>query len=419
MEGQNTERTCRVMLVSLGGSPQPVLYTLSQQRPEYILFFVSSESAGQIQGIIRELPYQCRDFDRILSPSAEILGDCYLILRDQLSGKLAQWRLSMDDLMVDYTGGTKSMSAALVLATIEYVHRYSYVGGVERDKGGVGVVIDGRERMWYVQNPWKALSQEERKRVWLYFAAARYDTALKELQRLLGHVEAEEHEFLRNMALVVEGYRDWDNFCHRDAKPKLGRALNFLKPYARGVGEPSLGQFALEVQENLEFLNRLTSPEGRDAAYILDLIANADRRANIECKFEDGVARLYSCLERGAKFRLQRQYGVSTEDVKADQLPESLRAEFAEKYSDPREGKMRLPLFAAYRLLAALGDDLGQRFVARQEETLRLLSLRNLSPLGHGENPVGPDGYGRFRELLVELLGIKAQDLPRFTTLPL
>jgi CRISPR-associated protein (TIGR02710 family) len=273
--------------------------------------------------------------------------------------------------------------------------------------------------MWYVQNPWKALAQEERKRVRLYFATARYDTALQELQRLLGHVEAAEREFLRAMALVVEGYRDWDNFCHREAKPKLGRALNFLKPYARGAGEPTLGQFVLEVQENLEFLNRLTSPEGRQDAYILDLIANADRRANIEGKYEDGVARLYSCLERGAQFRLQRQYGVSTEAVTPEQMPEVLRAEFELKYRDPREGKIKLPLMASYRLLDALGDDLGQRFMASQEEILRLLSLRNLSPLGHGENPVGPDGYRRFRELLVELLGIHAQYLPSFPALPL
>jgi len=405
------------MLVSLGGSPQPVLYTLSQQRPEYILFFVSGESVAQIQGIIRELPYACRDFDRILSPSAEILGDCYQALRDQLPGKLAQWRLSMDDLMVDYTGGTKSMSAALVLATIEHVHRYSYVGGVERDKGGVGVVLDDRERMWYVQNPWKELAQEERKRVRLYFSAARYDTALQELQRLLSHVEVEEREFLQAMASAVEGFRDWDNFRHREAKNKLGKALNFLKPYARGARQPELGQFVWELQENLEFLNSLTSPEGRDEAYILDLIANADRRAMIEGKYEDGVARLYSCLERGAKFRLHRQYGVTTEDVKLDQIPEALRAEFEHKYRDLREGKIRLPLFAAYRLLEALGDALGQSFMARQEEILHLLSLRNLSPLGHGEQPVGKEGYGHFRAMVVELLGIDAGALPRFAEL--
>ena len=153
MENQRTEHNCRAMLVSLGGSPEPVIYTLGRQQPEYILFFVSAESAGQIQVIIRELPYQCRDFDRILSPSAEILGDCYSAVRDHLPNKLAQWGLSPAELLVDYTGGTESMSAAIVLATIEQAHRYSYVGGVERDKGGVGVVLDGRERMHYIQNP--------------------------------------------------------------------------------------------------------------------------------------------------------------------------------------------------------------------------------------------------------------------------
>lgn len=158
MENQGAEHHCRAMLVSLGGSAEPVLYTLGRQQPEYILFFVSAESAGQIQGIIRGLPYQCRDFDRLLSPSAESLGDCYRALRDQLPSKLAQWGPSPQELLVDYTGGTKSMSAAIVLATMEQAHRYSYVGGVERDKGGVGVVLGGRKRMHYIQNRWREVA---------------------------------------------------------------------------------------------------------------------------------------------------------------------------------------------------------------------------------------------------------------------
>jgi CRISPR-associated protein (TIGR02710 family) len=418
MDEQTTGHACRAMLVLLGGRLEPVLYTLSRHQPDYLLFFVSRESVGQIQALMRELPYACRDFDRILSPSAEILGDCYRTLRDHLPSKLAQWGLSAQELWVDYTGGTKSMSAALVLAPIEQAHRYSCVDGVERDKGGVGVVLDGRERMWYEQNPWKALAREERQRARLYFATARYDTALQEVQRLVGRVEAEEREFLRTVALVVESYRDWDNFCHRDARPKLGRALTFLKPYARGAGEPTLSQFVLELQENFEFLNRVTSPESRDETYILDLIANADRRAQIEGKYEDGVARLYSCLERSARFRLQRRYEISTEDVRADQIPESIGAAFAQRYRDPHDGKIRLPLSAAYRLLAALADELGQRFMARQEEILKLLSLRNLSPLWHGENAVGREGYERFRAMLTELLEIDVGQLPRFPTLP-
>jgi len=59
---------------------------------------------------------------------------------------------------VDYTLGTKSMSAAIAVATMEQAHRYSDVGGVERDKRGVGVVLGGRKRMHYIQNRWREVA---------------------------------------------------------------------------------------------------------------------------------------------------------------------------------------------------------------------------------------------------------------------
>jgi hypothetical protein len=183
MENQGAEQQCRAMLVSLGGSPEPVLYTLNQKQPAYILFFVSAESVGQIREVIYGLTFPWQDIDRIVSPSAEILGDCYRALRDRLPEKLALWGIAPEELLVDYTGGTKSMSAALVLATIEQAYRYSYVRGVERDKGGVGVVLGGGERMHYIQNPWKEVAQEERKRISLLFATARYEAAQVEMQR--------------------------------------------------------------------------------------------------------------------------------------------------------------------------------------------------------------------------------------------
>jgi len=412
------QQPCQAMLVSLGGSREPVLFTLNQQRPAHVVFFVSPQSETELQMVIQGLNFRCR-FNHIVSPSAEDLGECYRALREQLPTMLTQWGLSEDDLVVDYTGGTKSMSAALVLATVERAQRYSYIGGVERDKGGVGVVLDGRERMLYVHNPWKEWAQEERKRISLYFAAARYATALAELQRLQQHADAAEQSLLRALASAVEGYRDWDNFRYQAALPKLGaQALRFLKPYALGnTQNPELARFVLEVETNLEFLGRLTAANTRDEAYVLDLIANADRRARIEGKYEDAVARLYSGLERAARFRLRRQYRINTEDVKREQLPEVLREEYMQKYLDQRDGKLKVPLVAAYRLLEALGDALGGAFTLRQEEILELLNLRNSSPLGHGESPVGAEGYERFRSVLIALLALDESALPRFPEL--
>lgn len=407
---------CRAMLVSLGGSPEPVLYTLNQQQPAYVLFFVSPQSESELQPVINGLAFRCT-FGIITSSSAEDLGVCYRALREHLPARLAQWGITEGDLVVDYTGGTKSMSAALVLATVERIHRYSYVGGVERDKQGMGVVIGGRERMLHVHNPWREWGEAERKRIGLYVATARYDTALQELQRLLAHVEPQERGFLGAIANAVEGYRDWDNFHHSRAKTRLDRALHFFEGYHWEAHQTKVGRFVRDTRANQAFLARFLEDATRDEAYILDVLANADRRARIEGKYEDAVARLYSALERGAKFRLGRQYGIHTDAVEPEQIPESLRDEYLPRYHDTRDQKVKVPLLAAYRLLDALGDELGSAFMARQDDITQLLSLRNQSPLGHGEVPVGEAGYRRFRALLVALLGIDEAALPRFPAL--
>jgi hypothetical protein len=147
----------RAMLVSLGGSPAPVIFSINHQRPEYLVFFVSPQSEADVETVLKAVNYPFKESSRIITGSAELLADCYAAIRDGLPAALDHWKLTYQDLTVDYTGGTKSMSAAMVLATATKVHRYSYVGGEERNKGGVGVVIDGRERMWFLQNPlWEA-----------------------------------------------------------------------------------------------------------------------------------------------------------------------------------------------------------------------------------------------------------------------
>lgn len=45
------------------------------------------------------------------------------------------------------------MTAALILATIGRPYRFNYVGGEQRNKTGLGTVIDGCEKMFAEMNP--------------------------------------------------------------------------------------------------------------------------------------------------------------------------------------------------------------------------------------------------------------------------
>lgn len=122
-----------------------------------------------IDDILRNLDFKPRHHDWITTSNPELLSDSYAQLTKGLPELLEKWEIDPKEVCVDYTGGTKTMSVALALATIEESCCYSYVGGGERSKGGVGVVIDGSEKMHFIDNPWDEIAQAEKGRP-LYFS---------------------------------------------------------------------------------------------------------------------------------------------------------------------------------------------------------------------------------------------------------
>jgi len=290
----------KVLLISVGGSPGPVVHSINHHRPEYVVFFVSRESQEQVLGILGKLEYQPRKIDQIVTPSAEDLGECFRALWRRLPEVLENWEVSGEDLVADYTGGTKTMSAAVVLATVELGVKYSYVGGIERDKGGLGVVIDGKERMLYLANPWDQLAVAEDRKIALYFNSARYSSALEVIKGLKKKVSQERMPFYMLLEDLIAGYELWDKFRHKQAKNPLNKGLDRLRAYV--AGNPKMSELLRQVEENARFLEEVLK---RKELLVPDLLANARRRAELEAKYDDGVARLYRALELAAQVRLE------------------------------------------------------------------------------------------------------------------
>jgi len=144
---------------------------------------------------------------------------------------------------------------------------------------------------------------------------------------------------------------------------------------------------------------------------MVDLFENAQRRAEIEKKYDDAVARLYRILEYIAQYLISKKNlysrdnngNVLTDSIDLGKLPEDLR----EKYSSgSRDGKMSL--VDDYFLLADLGEEVGKEFVKvfNEKESIikRNLELRNKSILAHGFNPVDENCYNKFRDLALEYI---------------
>lgn len=410
----------QAMLVNVGGAFSPAIHAINDQQPRFICFFVSEDSRPLIrEKILPALNYSPEHYDWIETPAPQSMLDCYRALAIRLPGILEKWGVLPDRLSVEYTAGTKPMSVAAVLATIETTSRYFYVGARDasgRDRGGIGVVLDGKEFTWFQTNPWEELAIRERRDIALLFNYGRFSDAQERAQRLAKVAPSDMRRVYESLAELIEGYALWDRFEYKSAQQKIAKAFQALRLYVAGSDDPI--RSALDVVANhVEFLGKLNG-KTEDAQHLdtLDMLANADRRARLSQKYDDAVARLYSTLESLARNRLLTKYQVKNGDVKPGQIPETVREEYLRKYRDPDEPEsgLRLGLQASYRLLGALNDDLGKRYVAREADLNRALHTRNQSRLAHGTNPIRPDIYQQMREIVMDFAEANEIDLPKF-----
>lgn len=412
----------KAMIISLGGTPAPLIFSLNHQKPDYICFFVSEESKNSIdRNILPGLSFKLRHHDWIVSPSSESLSECFKVISQQLPNILKKWEVDPRDLVVDYTGGTKTMSVALALATIENSSSYAYIGGVERSKEGLGVVINGKERMWYLDNPWDELAVSGRKEACLLFNKARYSAAAEVFARTAEKVSQRNKAFVEAMQELAEGYDLWDKFKHKEAKKKLFRSRNVIDASAAISDKAEIIALSNALKENLNFLEELeATKEQKGLLLCYDLLANAKRRADLEDKFDDAMARLYRAMEAMAQFRLESQYGIKTSDVKAKQIPDSLKQDYQRKYTDEKEKRIKLPLYASYLLLKKLGDELGKSFFDHYDKELRsILDLRNKSILAHGFNSMKKETFIKMYSVILKFAEITEEQIPKFPYLML
>jgi CRISPR-associated protein (TIGR02710 family) len=417
--------TVTAMLVTVGGTPASAIHTLNEQKPQFICFFVSTETQGMIrEKILPALTYTPEHYDWIRTPASQNLLECYRVLDKALPGILDKWGVTMSGLGVEYTGGTKPMSVAAVLATIDSSSRYFYVGATNpsgRDRDGIGVVLDGKESTWYEMNPWEVLAVAPRREIALLFNHGRFSDASDRTERLAKLAPPEMQPIYSALAQLINGYAQWDRFNYREAQNVLGRALKTLVTYAAGRDDP-IRLSLPEIEKNLQFLGALTDKKNPAAQRLdfLDLLANAERRAANAGRYDDAVARLYSALEGLARNQLLT-YGIKNSSVHQEQVPEKLRAAYIRSFSDPEKpgDLLRIGLEGSYRLLAELGDPMGLKYVSCQDELNQVLNARNQSRLAHGTAPVEPETYARLRAFLYDFGGVQCSDLPEFPTLRL
>lgn len=384
------------LICTVGGSHQPVVTAIRRSQPSRVVFVCTDTdpatskpgSRTQIEGrghCIRErptdaaptlpnIPTQCELAEgswEILVVPADDLDEAYRLIRS----KLRATRESCPEAYViaDYTGGTKSMTGALIVAALdERDVTVQFVTGARQD---LVKVRDG------TQAPTPAAVDAIRLQrdmapflsAWSRYA---YEEAAAGLDALPAPADRRLRAGWQRARDLSAAFSAWDRFDHAGA-------LSLLAAY-ESAAAPLLGS----LYRDLKLLTREQDP-GAEGLRLWDLWLNAHRRAAAG-RYDDAVARGYRLLEWTAQWVLRTEKGWCTGD-----LPPEVGAAAGLRPGD--DGRFQAGLFGAWSLVRSHCQGPAQVFFAANEPALRdHISRRNRSILAHGHTPIDQTSWRAF-----------------------
>lgn len=453
-----------VLIVSLGNSPEPIINCINSLRPDRVVFFCSEFSQQHVPEIVQSVLLRSFDQEHDLvvlrqdmgvTSQGEVINELDRLdtvyeraftMIQSVQSKAASSNQQIE-ITVDYTGGTKTMTAGLAMAAIDAggiklsltsVDRTQGLPSLSGDRKASKLIEDLRLQAHDVlslkEKPKECtrLARKAKEIIKTYDQkpdfvsdAIPVSTAAIHLRRLfaaelpsllskydynaanyaIGRVrrlpdrDRQASAQLSSLGFWTNAFDAWDAFNHSDASKYLDRLQK----------EESANQDALQVwQKQLQRIlsSRAVvdpSPNARDWPRNLghgfeaveDLCLNAERRAE-QRRFDDGVGRLYRAMELLVQIELKMAFDLSTGNIDIDKLPSDLQGEYRRKLENSGKKKLEIGLTESFDLLARLGNSMGSRWEARRGELVNSLQTRNLSLFAHGFTTIDHKGWNDF-----------------------
>lgn len=402
----------KALILTLGGSPEPLIKSINELKPEKVFFICSNESVELVSIIKKAIKHEIIDKKHILDDYQSLIE--IFMLSSEIIKELKNEGY---DVYVDMTGGTKPMSGGLSAAAMHLNCKLFYVAAKnksDRDKRGLGVIKEDFGTIKELEDPFKEFALVEIERGIDFFNKYQFDAAEESFFKALNKIS--DKKLKRKLIIFLEltkFYDSWDKFKRSvDGKSKLEYNLKTINEKIIEFEELT-GQefdFSNQILSNLSFLKDLPPEKLKKKYelsekvkyYIPDLLNNAKRRIS-EGKYDDAVARLYRVFELISQRELLK-YGVYNKEIlNVNEIFKINRENLSKfigsnsnkiicKYSDdPKDKNFTLALRKNYNLLNDLENDLANEFLNDDEKgnpLHDLLEKRNISILAHGLKPV-------------------------------
>ena len=409
--------TFRGAIISVGGSAEPIAKSLNAATPAFVLFVVSGGSKAEIeQRILPKLTYTPQYNSTLVTDESDF-ATSYQVVREAIPRWLEERRLEERDVYVDITGATKPMSAGLAMAAAEHFSHFMYVGGRERDKAGLGVVVSGSEEVFRTVNPWDTLATRERDRATWLFRSYYPQPAAEQLRQAAGKCSPELQQEIETLAELSDCFASVDRFHFRNAYGNYRKLRDRLNLTLSHRGLFSVFQSIEHLADHWRSVEEESESDGkRVSATLRELLANADRRA-AQGRYDDAVARLYRASELFAQGRLYESFGARLGKMGRDQIPSEHIDHWVSTFGDRQNGVYVLGVREAFAALGFSRDPQHRAIAQRYEALHHHLQKRNSSILAHGLQPCTQEGCASLRSAVLVAVNVTEDEVPRWPEL--
>ncbi|MCI0642068.1 MAG: TIGR02710 family CRISPR-associated CARF protein [Gemmataceae bacterium] len=365
---------------------------------------LTKENATKLREEVQDIPVEINELPQ---HGAEDDADACFAHFDGILASLRAQGVPANGLLVDFTRGTKAMSAALVLAAVRHdLPQLRYISSRKRDERGM--VVPGTEVVAEVHTT-IASAQKRMDDCYRFFQHGNFAAVLELLpdphSPLAQHWPNDLREAVQCVRPLATFASAWDRLDYKGAQ---------MMVLPSGGACPSRWSVFLPSDQLRQWVATLAQPFPDDSKeravrlrlLVADLLANGERRVRDQ-QYEDGIIRAYRVLELVGQIRLF-DHGLDSAALPPEHpVVEKFHRELVKNKSTPltpnRSGQLMAAREQVARLLKRLDDPLAQRFIELGNKGLVKASVRNLSVWIHGFEAVSGSDPEPLRQLYKNL----------------
>lgn len=434
----NVEEDAEYFVVSVGTSYEPIVLNISLFKPKHILFLYTSKTEETLNKIVKYCELEPSVYHK--RPVSETNP---LDIYKEIKHSYLEWNRPKK-MFIDFTGGTKAMSAAAAMAAAMINIQLVYVGTDD-------YLVDfrkpnpGSETLYYIANPLAIFGDLEIEKAMTLFSKYNYSAVNEKIEVLKESIpDPNIRQQLNFVYLLAKTYEAWDSL---DFIPAYNHITKLCKELSRDImvnPEFLMMDFLPLLMKQKDILNYLKEIPGLiSQKQNIEILKNKDMvfslmftmcqnglTRNEQEKYDMATLLFYRLLEMIEQERLSKyDLFVSKMDYNHlkynfTQWPEMAKKEESERiyelkrkvYSVRQQifGKCndflaeQVSLLDGFIILYALGDPIV--FRANEKEGINYLKkirsmvfLRNNSIFAHGLGPVSREDFTKFMTFVIQL----------------